>query len=129
MEIAILVVFVIGYVLIAFEHSVHINKSATALLTGVLCWTIYALSSPGSIHHIGEQLEANLGESAAIIFFLLGAMTIVELIDAYQGFDLLTSRITTKNPKILLSKIRALGNLRVPNPPVGSRIIRFRGKR
>jgi Na+/H+ antiporter NhaD/arsenite permease-like protein len=82
---------------------VHINKSATALLTAVLCWTIYALASPAeSIHHIGEQLEAHLGESAAIIFFLMSAMTIVELIDAYQGFDLLTRRITTKNPKILL---------------------------
>lgn len=103
MAIAIISVFILGYVLIAFEHTIQINKSATALLTAVLCWAIYALASPAeSIHHIGEQLEAHLGESAAIIFFLMGAMTIVELIDAYQGFDLLTGRITTKNPKILL---------------------------
>lgn len=102
MEIAIVVVFTIGYLLIAFEHPLQINKSATALLTGVLCWTIYALASPASIHHIGEQLEQHLSESAAIIFFLMGAMTIVEVIDAYQGFDLLTDKITTKNPKALL---------------------------
>jgi Na+/H+ antiporter NhaD/arsenite permease-like protein len=102
-EIAIVTVFFIGYLLIAFEHPIQINKSATALLTGVLCWTIYAAASPaGSMHAIGEQLERHLVESAAIIFFLMGAMTIVELIDAYQGFDFLTRRITTRNPKVLL---------------------------
>jgi Na+/H+ antiporter NhaD/arsenite permease-like protein len=102
-EIAIISVFIIGYLAIAFEHPIQVNKSATALLTAVLCWTIYALASPAeSIHHIGEQLETHLGESAGIIFFLMGAMTIVELIDAYHGFDVLTSRIRTKNPKALL---------------------------
>jgi Na+/H+ antiporter NhaD/arsenite permease-like protein len=103
MVVAIISVFFIGYLLIAFEHTIQVNKSATALLTAVLCWSIYAVASSGeSVHHIGEQLEVHLGESAAIIFFLMGAMTIVELIDAYQGFDLITSRITTKNPKVLL---------------------------
>jgi Na+/H+ antiporter NhaD/arsenite permease-like protein len=101
-EIAIVSVFVVGYVLIAFEHPLQINKSATALLTGVFCWTIYAVASPESAPHIGEQLQHHLSESAAIIFFLVGAMTIVELIDAYHGFDLLTTRITTTNPKTLL---------------------------
>ena len=102
MIVAIISVFVIGYVLIAFEHSIQINKSATALLTGVLCWTIYAVFSRESVQLIGEQLQHHLSESAAIIFFLIGAMTIVELIDAYGGFDLLTRRITTTNPKVLL---------------------------
>jgi len=102
MVVAIISVFIIGYVLIAFEHSIQVNKSATALLTGVLCWTIYAVFSGESVQLIGEQLQHHLGESAGIIFFLIGAMTIVELIDAYGGFDVLTRRITTTNPKALL---------------------------
>ncbi|HPH45586.1 MAG TPA: sodium:proton antiporter NhaD [Chryseolinea sp.] len=102
MEIIVIVVFVIGYLLIAIEHPIRVNKSASAILTGVLCWTIYAVSAPESIHHIGEQLAEHLSEIAAILFFLMGAMTIVELIDAYQGFSFITDRITTKNPKKLL---------------------------
>ncbi len=102
MEIVIIALFVIGYIAIALEHPIKINKTASALLTGVLCWTLYALSSPGEIHHIGEQLAEHLSEIAAILFFLMGAMTIVELVDAYQGFRVVTDRITTRNPKKLL---------------------------
>ncbi|HCM74772.1 MAG TPA: sodium:proton antiporter [Cytophagales bacterium] len=102
MEIIIVILFVIGYLAIALEHPIKINKTASALLTGVLCWTLYAISSPGEIHHIGEQLAEHLSEISAILFFLMGAMTIVELVDAYQGFRVVTDRITTKNPKKLL---------------------------
>ncbi len=102
MEILIVILFVIGYVAIALEHPIKINKTASALLTGVLCWTLYALSSPGEIHHIGEQLGEHLSEISSILFFLMGAMTIVELVDAYQGFRIVTDRIKTKNPKKLL---------------------------
>ncbi len=102
MEIIIITLFVIGYIAIALEHPIKINKTASALLTGVLCWTLYAVSSPEDIHHIGEQLGEHLSEISAILFFLMGAMTIVELIDAYQGFRIVTDRITTKNPKKLL---------------------------
>lgn len=102
MEIIIIALFVIGYIAIALEHPIKINKTASALLTGVLCWTLYAVSNSGDIHHIGEQLAEHLSEISAILFFLMGAMTIVELIDAYQGFRVVTDRITTKDPKKLL---------------------------
>ncbi len=102
MEASVIVIFIIGYLLIAFEHPVKINKSATAILTGVLCWTIYAVSSNESSEHITHQLAEHFGEISAILFFLLGAMTIVELVDAYQGFRIITDRIKTKNPKALL---------------------------
>jgi Na+/H+ antiporter NhaD/arsenite permease-like protein len=102
MEITVIIVFVIGYLLIAFEHPIKVNKSATAILTGVLCWTIYALLSENSADHISHQLAEHFGEISAILFFLLGAMTIVELVDAYHGFRIITDRINTKNPKTLL---------------------------
>ena len=102
MELFIVLLFVLGYLCIAFEHPINVNKTASALVTGVLCWTLYALSSPESIEHIGEDLSHHLSEIAAILFFLMGAMTIVELVDAYQGFRIITDRINTKNPKTLL---------------------------
>jgi Na+/H+ antiporter NhaD/arsenite permease-like protein len=102
MEIAIILLFIVGYIAIALEHPIKINKTASALLTGVLCWTLYAISSPDEIHHIGEQLAEHLSEISAILFFLMGAMTIVELVDAFQGFRVVTDRIKTKNPKKLL---------------------------
>lgn len=102
MEAVVIILFVIGYLLIALEHPIKINKSASAIITGVLCWTIYAVVAHDSIDHIGEQLAEHLSEIAAILFFLMGAMTIVELIDAYQGFSIITDRITTRNPKTLL---------------------------
>lgn len=102
MELFIVILFVIGYLFIALEHPIKVNKTASALLTGVLCWTLYALSSHESIELIGEDLSHHLSEIAAILFFLMGAMTIVELVDAYQGFRIITDRIHTKNPKALL---------------------------
>ena len=102
MEATVIIIFVIGYLLIAFEHPIKINKSATAIVTGVLCWTIYALFSEASIEHITDQLAEHFGEISAILFFLLGAMTIVELVDGYEGFRIITDRIKTKNAKKLL---------------------------
>ena len=102
MIVAVIIIFVIGYLLIALEHPIKVNKSATAIITGVLCWTVYAIMEASSIEHIGEQLAHHLSEIAAILFFLMGAMTIVELIDAYHGFSIITDRITTRNPKTLL---------------------------
>ena len=102
MEITVIIIFVIGYLLIAFEHPIKINKSATAILTGVICWTIYALLSENSVDHITHQLAEHFGAISAILFFLLGAMTIVELVDSYHGFRIITDRIKTKNPKTLL---------------------------
>lgn len=100
MELAILAVFVVGYLFITMEHAISINKTASALLTGVLCWTIYALNYEG--HDIVHQLMEHLGEISSILFFLMGAMTIVELIDAHDGFEIINSRISTKSRRKLL---------------------------
>lgn len=94
-------VFVLGYLAIAGENFIKINKAAIALLTGVLCWTIYILYSTDK-HLVQEQLTHHLGEISSILFFLLGAMTIVELIDAHDGFELITSRVKAKDKRKLL---------------------------
>lgn len=97
-----IIVFVLGYVAIAFEHPLKLNKAASALITGVLCWTIYMLQSE-STETAGDLLLHHLGEIASILFFLLGAMTIVELIDSHNGFDIITQKIkTTSKSKLLL---------------------------
>lgn len=97
----IIAVFVAGYLAIAFENTIKVNKAAVALITAVLCWTIYIVNTPDK-EHVTDQLAHKLGEISGILFFLLGAMTIVELIDAYNGFDLLTVRMTqTKKRKLL----------------------------
>jgi len=101
MTLLMIIIFIVGYIAIAFEHPIKINKSASALLTGVLCWTVYILMGNDS-HLISEQLTGQLGELSGILFFLMGAMTIVELIDAHDGFDVITSRITTNNKRKLL---------------------------
>jgi Na+/H+ antiporter NhaD/arsenite permease-like protein len=110
MELTIVCIFIVGYILIALEHPISINKTATALITGVLCWTLYALSDSATYsltaenfkEHIIEQLGEHLNEIAQILFFLMGAMTIVELIDAHKGFAFITEKIHTQNPKKLL---------------------------
>jgi len=98
---AILVIFLLGYVAIAMEHVIRLNKAASALITGVLCWMVYILNAADK-HAVNEQLTTHLGDIAGILFFLLGAMTIVELIDAHDGFEVITSRIkTTKKVNLL----------------------------
>lgn len=94
-------IFILGYSAIAFEHPIKINKTASALLTGVLCWTVYIMMSNDK-HIISDQLTEHLGELSGILFFLMGAMTIVELIDAHDGFDIITSQITTTNKRKLI---------------------------
>ncbi|MGZ5189907.1 MAG: sodium:proton antiporter NhaD [Flavisolibacter sp.] len=101
MILLIVTIFVIGYLAIAFEHTTHINKAAPALITGVLCWTIYILFSSDK-EHITHQLTEGLGEFSGILFFLMGAMTIVEIIDAHDGFQIITKRIQTTSKKKLL---------------------------
>ena len=96
-----IIIFVFGYICIATEHSIKINKAATALITGVLCWVVYITATENK-ELVSEQLTEHLGELAGILFFLLGAMTIVELIDAHNGFDIITSKITATNKRKLL---------------------------
>ncbi len=99
--ITILIIFIAGYTAIAFEHSINVNKAATALITGVLCWTVYILQSSDT-QIVTEQLLHGFGDIASILFFLLGAMTIVELIDAHNGFEIIKQGITTKSMVKLL---------------------------
>ncbi len=123
---SIIVVFVIGYLAIALEHPIRINKAASALFIGMVCWTLYVLdadrlipseSVPGWFsakvggehpEHLNReylldgQLVHAIAEIAQILFFLMGAMTIVELVDAHEGFAIITNRIGTKNKSTLL---------------------------
>lgn len=101
MAIAIVLVFILGYLAITLEHTIRLNKAAAALLTGVLCWTIYIMSS-GDPKSVEGQLMHHLGEMSGILFFLLGAMTVVELIDAHDGFEVITAKITTTNMRKLM---------------------------
>ncbi len=96
-----ILVFIIGYLAIAFEHQIKINKASSALITGVICWTIYvfAVTAHVQVHH--ELLE-HMGEISGILFFLLGAMTIVELIDAHDGFEVISSSISTTDKRRML---------------------------
>ena len=101
MEALIIIIFIIGYLAIAFEHPLKVNKAATAMLTGVICWSIFALFGNSS-HYVSEELAHHLSEIAGILFFLLGAMVIVELIDAHDGFEIITQRIhTTRKRKLV----------------------------
>lgn len=121
MEIAIIIVFVLGYLAIALEHPLRLDKAASALLLGTICWAIFVLGVdevPQGIYHyfidfaedntflkeselvpsfLESRLLHHLSEIASILFFLLGAMTIVETVDAHGGFKLITDRIKTDN--------------------------------
>ncbi len=101
MQTLLILIFIIGYLAIALEHPIKINKTATALLTGVLCWTVYIVSENEPNLVLGE-LSHHLASVSEILFFLLGAMTIVELIDAHEGFKLITDKITSRNNVTLL---------------------------
>ncbi len=102
MYLLIAAVFVLGYIAIALEHPLHVNKAASALVTGVLIWVLimvgeHSLHPDGSLgghEGIVHQLLEHLGDIASILFFLMGAMTVVELVDAHEGFRIITDRIT-----------------------------------
>ena len=98
---AIVTIFVVAYAAIALEHPIKINKSASALVGAGLLWTVYALFS-GDLARIDEQLNQSVSSTAQIVFFLIGAMTIVEVIDAHNGFEVITSLIRTKKQATLM---------------------------
>jgi Na+/H+ antiporter NhaD/arsenite permease-like protein len=98
---ALVIIFVLAYAAIALEHPLKINKSASALVGAGLLWTVYALAS-GNQQVITHELAETLSSTAQIIFFLMGAMTIVEIIDAHNGFQVITSRIKTVKLSSLL---------------------------
>ena len=91
-----LVVFVLGYAAIALEHQLKIDKAAAALVTGVVTWTLYIMTAHDA-QHVEEHLLHHLSEISSILFFLIGAMTIVELVDAHEGFSVITDKIKTTN--------------------------------
>lgn len=99
MELISVVIFIIGYLAIAFEHPLKINKTASALVTGVLVWVVYALVRGP---HELEVLSHHLGSTSEILFFLLGAMTLVELVDAHHGFHFVSRLIKTNQPAKLM---------------------------
>ena len=94
MTLLLVILFISGYILIALEHQTGISKSAIALLLGILLWTF--------IPHTDNEIINHLGDTAEILFYLLGAMTIVEWIDTHNGFTLITNHITTRNKRKLL---------------------------
>lgn len=130
MEFAILAVFIIGYLAIAFEHNIHVDKAATALLTGVLCWAILVVGANAIPPHLlgdynallvlenknelalseffDHRLLEHLQEIAGILLFLMGAMTIVEIVDAHEGFRIITDRIQSTSKVRLLWVITIL---------------------
>ena len=120
MDIFILVVFILGYAFIALEHNIRVDKAASALLTGTLCWALFVLGWHEVPAHLAEDYQLfsaehngtghgglaqffehrllhHMEEISSILFFLLGAMTIVELVDAHEGFRVITDRIQTRN--------------------------------
>ena len=97
-----LLVAIIGYLSVIFESPIRINKTITAILTGALCWIVIAMFNPGNALLISEKLITYFGEIAGLLIFLLGAMTIVELIDLHKGFTVITHRIRTKSVLELL---------------------------
>lgn len=115
MHLLIVAVFIVGYALIALEHPLKIDKAASALLTGAFCWIVLTFgiesmpafgeiagTHPDTRSYIEHSLFEHLGKIAEILFFLLGAMTIVELVDVHDGFRVITDRIATKDRVKLL---------------------------
>lgn len=105
---AIIATFIVGYACIALEHPLKVNKTATALLLGVVLWTMYSMAQ---VQFAGllpagttwqSALTHHLGSTAEIVFFLMGAMTIVTLVDEYQGFRIITDLVRTRNKRKLL---------------------------
>ena len=95
------IVFIIGYTAIITESKIRVNKAASALLAGSLCWTLFILSKHDKTGVFSLLME-HMGSVSSILFFLLGAMTIVEMIDSHNGFDIITERISTGSQRKLL---------------------------
>lgn len=110
----IIVAFVTGYLCIALESLTKINKAAIALLMCVVCWTLLMVSPgayypdvapDGVIHHISEVIEHHLGDAAGTLFFLMGAMTIVEIVDSNGGFNFVRDIMKTRSKRKLLWRV------------------------
>ncbi len=111
LTIAIIVVFIIGYFFIAIESVTEINKAAIALLMCVICWSLFMMSpesyisADNVIAEVGEKIKMSLGETGETLFFLMGAMTIVEIVDSNGGFNFVRDTIKTRSKRKLLWRI------------------------
>jgi NhaD family Na+/H+ antiporter len=104
----ILIVFAIGYSAIILEYYLKVNKTAVALLLAVVCWVVHVVFDSVPLSQDLKALEHHVAEVSQIIFFLMGAMTLVELIDCHRGFKIITDRIQTKSKKKMLWIIAAI---------------------
>ncbi len=102
---AIVIFFILGYLCIALESVLKINKAVPALLMCVVCWTLYACGGGPADGETSERLLHHLGETCEILFFLMGAMTIVEIVDANGGFYFVQDALATKSKRTLLWRI------------------------
>ncbi|MDP4853613.1 MAG: sodium:proton antiporter NhaD, partial [Saprospiraceae bacterium] len=105
---AVVACFIVGYILIVFEHPIRLDKSVPALLMGALTWALISIGNLEVLDHLhqtaslDEVLLHHLGKTAEILFFLIGAMTIVELVDLHKGFAVITKLVKTQNKTKLL---------------------------
>lgn len=104
MTIAIICIFIVGYIMVAMENVTRINKTAVALLMAVLCWTIFYIGGGNTPEHVSEFTKA-LGETSEILFFLMGAMVIVEVVDTNGGFTFVREKLVSKTKVALLWKL------------------------
>ena len=104
MTVAIICIFIVGYILIAMENVTKINKAAVSLLMAVLCWTLFYIGFGASPEHVSAFTKA-LGETSEILFFLLGAMVIVEVVDNNGGFSFVREKLVSKTKVALLWKL------------------------
>ncbi|MGN0223753.1 MAG: sodium:proton antiporter, partial [Muribaculaceae bacterium] len=128
---SIVAVFLLGYACIALENGLRINKAPIALIMCVLCWTLYMFGCPDyvmefhgdefsrflEVFHINDPAEAarhfigqkvlleHLGDACEILFFLMGAMTIVEVVDTNGGFNFVRSKLATRRKRLLLWQV------------------------
>lgn len=93
---------VIGYIAIAMENRIKINKGAVALLTAVICWLLVFLKSYPQHTANLQHLDQHLSDISQVLFFLIGSMAVIELIDVYKGFTIITDFIQTKDSRVLL---------------------------
>ena len=104
MTTAIVFVFIVGYVLVALENVTRISKTAVSLLMAVLCWTLFYMGFGASAENVFAFTQT-LGETSEILFFLLGAMVIVEVVDTNGGFDFVREKLHSRTKKGLLWKL------------------------
>ena len=100
--VAMAIVFLAGYMAIIFEHKISVNKSATALIMAVLCWVLISARHFPHVETAIDYLNSHLADISQVLVFLLGAMTIVELINVYDGFRFIANLIVTKDKRSLL---------------------------